>query len=199
MSPSVGSPKSKAIWGHHRTQQRHAERAAQSSLSVPSEHILWVLGASSFDEALKKPENFKLAGMAEEVQCPYLLTHGELDAQIPIDDARALFDAIGTKDKALNIFTLEEGGFEHCQGGNLTPEITYIADWLAERSSHAGLTPAGEDRSPGQQQPAPGRGAIHSRLQADVGHRPAEQERLALAVGAPKRAQPRPQGATNTV
>jgi dipeptidyl aminopeptidase/acylaminoacyl peptidase len=32
--------------------------------------------------------------MAEEVQCPYLLTHGELDAQIPIDDARALFEMV---------------------------------------------------------------------------------------------------------
>jgi fermentation-respiration switch protein FrsA (DUF1100 family) len=64
---------------------------------------------------------------------PVLLTHGERDAQIPMEDARALFAAIGAKDKTLKVFTFEEGGYEHCQGDNLTIGIAFIADWLAER------------------------------------------------------------------
>jgi fermentation-respiration switch protein FrsA (DUF1100 family) len=61
------------------------------------------------------------------------LTHGERDAQIPIDDARALFTAVGARDKTFKLFTLDEGGFEHCQGDNLTIGISYIADWLSDK------------------------------------------------------------------
>jgi fermentation-respiration switch protein FrsA (DUF1100 family) len=94
---------------------------------------MWVLGVDNIEAALKKLEGFRLAGVAEKVACPYLLTHGERDAQIPMEDARALFAAIGAKDKTLKVFTFEEGGYEHCQGDNLTIGIAYIADWLAER------------------------------------------------------------------
>ena len=122
-----------AIWDYHATWQRRVTQAFQASLSVPGEHIMWVLGVASLDAALKELEGFRLAGVAEKVRCAFLLTHGERDAQIPIEDARALFAAIGAKDKTFKLFTLEEGGFEHCQGDNLTLGISYIADWLAEK------------------------------------------------------------------
>jgi dipeptidyl aminopeptidase/acylaminoacyl peptidase len=122
-----------AIWDYHATWKKRVEKAFQASLSVPGEHIMWVLGIDNIDDALKKLEGFRLAGVAEKVQCPYLLTHGERDAQIPMEDARALFDAIGAKDKTLKVFTFEEGGYEHCQGDNLTIGIAYIGDWLADR------------------------------------------------------------------
>ena len=57
---------------------------------MPGEHIMWVLGVDNIEDALKKLEGFRLAGVAEKVQCPYLLTHGERDAQIPMEDARAV-------------------------------------------------------------------------------------------------------------
>jgi dipeptidyl aminopeptidase/acylaminoacyl peptidase len=122
-----------AIWDYHATWKKRVEKAFQASLSVPGEHIMWVLGVDSIDDALKKLEGFRLAGVAEKVRCPYLLTHGERDAQIPMEDARALFDAIGATDKTLKVFTFEEGGYEHCQGDNLTIGIAYIGDWLADR------------------------------------------------------------------
>jgi dipeptidyl aminopeptidase/acylaminoacyl peptidase len=122
-----------AIWDYHATWKKRVEKAFQASLSVPGEHIMWVLGVDNIDAALKKLEGFRLAGVAEKVACPYLLTHGERDAQIPMEDARALFNAIGAKDKTLKVFTFEEGGYEHCQGDNLTIGIAYIGDWLAER------------------------------------------------------------------
>jgi dipeptidyl aminopeptidase/acylaminoacyl peptidase len=122
-----------AIWDYHATWKRRIDKAFQASLSVPGEHILWVLGVPSLDEALGKLEGFRLDGVAQKVKCPFLLTHGERDAQIPIEDARALHAAIGAEDKTLKVFTLEEGGFEHCQGDNLTIGVAYIADWLADR------------------------------------------------------------------
>jgi fermentation-respiration switch protein FrsA (DUF1100 family) len=105
----------------------------QGSLSVPGDHIMWVLGVSSLDAALEKLRDWRLAGVAEKVKCPYLVTHGERDAQIPIEDAKALFDAIGASDKTMKLFTVEEGGFEHCQGDNVTLGITYIADWFSDK------------------------------------------------------------------
>jgi dipeptidyl aminopeptidase/acylaminoacyl peptidase len=122
-----------AIWDYHATWKKRVEKAFQASLSVPGEHIMWVLGVDNIEDALKKLEGFRLAGVAEKVSCPYLLTHGERDAQIPMEDARALFAAIGAEDKTLKVFTFEEGGYEHCQGDNLTIGIAYIGDWLAER------------------------------------------------------------------
>jgi dipeptidyl aminopeptidase/acylaminoacyl peptidase len=122
-----------AIWDYHATWKKRVDKAFQASLSVPGEHIMWVLGVTNIDAALKKLEGFRLAGVAQKVECPYLLTHGERDAQIPMEDARALFNAIGAKDKTLKVFTFEEGGYEHCQGDNLTIGIAYIGDWLADR------------------------------------------------------------------
>ena len=122
-----------AIWDYHATWKRRIEKAFNASLSVPGEHIMWVLGVSSLEAALKKLEDFRLAGVAEKVRCPYLLTHGERDAQIPMEDANALFAAIGAADKTLKVFTLEEGGFEHTQGDNVTIAIATIADWLWQR------------------------------------------------------------------
>jgi dipeptidyl aminopeptidase/acylaminoacyl peptidase len=122
-----------AIWDYHATWKRRVEKSFAASLSVPGEHIMWVLGVSNIEQALKKLEDFRLAGVAEKVQCPYLLTHGERDAQIPMEDAQALFAAVGSKDKTLKVFTLEEGGFEHCQGDNLTIGIACIADWLSDK------------------------------------------------------------------
>src|SRR5205807_3980437 len=120
-------------WDYHATWKKRVDNAFQASLSVPGEHIMWVLGVPSLEAALKKLEDFRLAGVAEKVQCAYLLTHGERDAQIPIEDARALYAAIGSADKTMKVFTLEEGGSEHCQGDNLTIGIAYIADWLGDK------------------------------------------------------------------
>jgi dipeptidyl aminopeptidase/acylaminoacyl peptidase len=122
-----------AIWDYYAIWKRRVDKAFQASLSVPGEHIMWVLGVSSLDAALEKLKDWRLAGVAEKVTCPYLLTHGERDAQIPLEDAKALFNAIGATDKTMKVFTLEEGGYEHCQGDDVTLGITYIADWLSDK------------------------------------------------------------------
>jgi dipeptidyl aminopeptidase/acylaminoacyl peptidase len=121
------------IWDYYAVWQRRLDKAFQGALSVPSEHIMWVLGVSSPEAALEKLKDWRLAGVAEKVKCPYLVTHGERDAQVPLADAKALFNAIGATDKTMKVFTVEEGGYEHCQGDNITLGITYVADWLSEK------------------------------------------------------------------
>jgi len=122
-----------AQWDYYAVWKDRVDKAFKSSLSVPGEHILWFLGVDNMDQALEKLKPFKLEGVAQKVECPFLLTHGEKDAQISMESARQEFAAVGSKDKTLKIFTEEEGGSEHCQGDNLTLGITYIADWLTEK------------------------------------------------------------------
>jgi dienelactone hydrolase len=122
-----------AIWDYHETWQRRIEKLKQSSLSVPAEHLLWVCGVSTYDDALKKLEGFRLDGIAQKLECPFLLTHGMEDEQVSMEDAQKLFDAVGSKDKTFRIFTAEEGGAQHCQRDNLTRVCDVMADWLEDK------------------------------------------------------------------
>ena len=122
-----------ASWDYYATWLRRIERLKQASLSVPSDHLLWVCGVKTFDEALKKIEGFRLEGIAQKIECPFLLTHGTDDEQEPIEGAHKLFEAVGSKDKTFRVFTPEEGGAQHCQRDYLTLVCDVIVDWLEEK------------------------------------------------------------------
>ncbi len=122
-----------AIWDYHATWKRRIAASFKAELSVPGHHITWILNAKSLDEALSKLEGFRLDGVVQRMRCPFLLTHGAEDKQIPLRDARALYKAVGSKDKTLKIFTVAEGGAQHCQRDNVSLGTTYIFDWLQEK------------------------------------------------------------------
>jgi dienelactone hydrolase len=122
-----------AIWDYHATWKRRIEAGFRASMSVPGHHITWILGAGSLEDALKKLEGFRLDGVVQRMRCAFLLTHGADDEQIPMADAQALFDAVGSADKTFRIFTTEEGGSQHCQRDYLTHGASVIFDWLAEK------------------------------------------------------------------
>ena len=56
-----------------------------------------------------------------------------VQAGTPLADAQALFNAVGSADKTLRIFSAEEGGAQHCQNDYLTHGSATIFDWLAEK------------------------------------------------------------------
>jgi dipeptidyl aminopeptidase/acylaminoacyl peptidase len=99
---------------------------------------MWILNTQTIDEALKKLEDFRLDGVVQQMRCPFLLTHGEEDKQVPVKDARALFDAVGSQDKTFKLFSTEEGGSQHCQRDNVSLGITFICDWLQEKLGDEG-------------------------------------------------------------
>ena len=66
----------------------------------------------------------------QRIECPFLLVHGEGDEQIPLEDAQACFDAVGSQDKTMKVFTREEGGYHHCQIDNVSIGTSYMWDWL---------------------------------------------------------------------
>ena len=122
-----------AIWDYYATWKRRIDAAFKTSLSVPGHHIMWILGAGSLDEALKKLEPYRLDGVVQRMRCPFLITHGADDEQVPLKDAQALHDAAGSADKTLRVFTADEGGAQHCQRDYLSLGAATMFDWLEEK------------------------------------------------------------------
>lgn len=124
-----------AQWDYHAVWKERLDRIARGetlSLSVPWEHLLWIFGVATPDEALKRLEGFRLDGVVEKIACPFLLVHGEGDAQIPLATAQRCFDAVGSTKKTFKVFTREEGGYHHCQIDNVSVGTAYMWDWLEE-------------------------------------------------------------------
>jgi len=90
-----------------------------------------VMGTDDMDAAIAKAERFSLAGVAERIQCPFLIVHAEDDRVVPVASARALFDAIGSARKHLRIFTAADGSTYHAQADHRQVGVDYIADWIA--------------------------------------------------------------------
>lgn len=121
------------IWDYRGTWERRVAQSFESAMSVAGDHICWVLGCSSLEEALELLGEFVLDGVVQEMSCPFLLLHGAEDEQIPVSDAMKLFAAVGSQDKTLRIFDAESGGATHCQTDRLTAATTVFADWLADK------------------------------------------------------------------
>jgi dipeptidyl aminopeptidase/acylaminoacyl peptidase len=124
-----------AQWDYQKIWLDRFERLARAdtpSLSVASQHILWVLNASSQDDAIKRLAPFKLDGVVQKINCPFLMLHGEGDEQIPLGEAQKCFDAVGSKNKTFKLFTRDEGGYHHCQIDNQSICSAYMWDWLEQ-------------------------------------------------------------------
>jgi alpha-beta hydrolase superfamily lysophospholipase len=77
-------------------------------------------------------KKFSLKDVAQNITCPYLVTHGGNDRVVPVENAPKLYEAIGSKNKTLKIFDAEEGGAEHCQVDDRQAGVNFIADWITE-------------------------------------------------------------------
>src|SRR5215813_2277461 len=124
-----------AQWDYQKIWRDRFERLARAdtpSLSVAHQHIAWVLNVKSQDEVLKHLEPFKLDGVVQKISCPFLMLHGDGDEQIPLSEAQKCFDAVGSKEKTIKIFTREEGGYHHCQIDNQSICSAYMWDWLEQ-------------------------------------------------------------------
>jgi dienelactone hydrolase len=124
-----------AQWDYHDIWSRRLEALDSGkvlSLSVPPEHLMWVLGVADRTAALKKLEGFRLDGIVQQMQCPFLLVHGAGDEQIPLALAEKCFAAVGSKHKTFKVFSRADGGFHHCQVDNVTIGVHYMWDWVAD-------------------------------------------------------------------
>jgi alpha-beta hydrolase superfamily lysophospholipase len=125
-----------AIFDYHDlwTKRRAAMKSAPANSQAASHfQVPWVMGVPDMDAAMEKIRRYTLAGVAERIECPTLICHGDRDRLSNETVARQLYDAVGAKDKTLKVFTAEDGGFEHCQVDNRQAGTDYIADWLSAR------------------------------------------------------------------
>lgn len=90
----------------------------------------WVAGAPDNATALEWAKKFTLEGVADKIECPLLILHGENDRVVPLAEAKKLYEQAGSKNKTLRIFTAEEGGAEHCQVDHRQLGVDTIGDWL---------------------------------------------------------------------
>lgn len=93
-----------------------------------------LLGGVSHEEARRRLKDFTMAGLAERITCPTLITHGAKDTLMSVNGARRLFDELGTKDKTLRIYDDKDaGGRIHCSHDYWGHNVPYMLDWLEER------------------------------------------------------------------
>jgi hypothetical protein len=124
-----------AQWNYYDVWKNRFDRLASGelpSLSVPPDHLMWVLGADDQDHAMEILKGFDLDGIVQKMRCPFLLVHGGGDEQIPRDIAQKCFDAVGSENKTFKLFSREEGGFHHCQIDNISIGVHYMWDWLED-------------------------------------------------------------------
>lgn len=127
-----------AIWDYRATWRRRIDEGFGGAMSVAGDHICWVLGCDTFDQALDLLGAYALDGVVQDMRCPYLLLHGARDEQIPLADAEAVYAAVGSADKELRVFDERTGGATHCQNDRLTAGTVAWADWFADRLQATG-------------------------------------------------------------
>src|SRR3974377_2052751 len=76
---------------------KDANRNAPSSVAQSNFQWRWVAGAKDEDEGIEIAKKFSLQGVAENITCPFLVTHGGNDRVVPVENARKLYDAVGSR------------------------------------------------------------------------------------------------------
>ena len=93
-----------------------------------------LLGGVTHDEARRLLKEFSMAGIAKNITCPTLITHGDKDTLMSVEGAKKLFNETGAKDKTLKIYGEQDGGGRiHCSHDYWAHNLPYMLDWLEER------------------------------------------------------------------
>jgi alpha-beta hydrolase superfamily lysophospholipase len=128
---AAGVSLSAAYWDMYTWQLKAQEnrKAGKPSHANPFQWR-WVMGAKDENDELAIAKKFSLVGIAGNIECPYLVTHGQNDKLVNVNEAPKLFEAIGSKNKQLKMFTAEDGGAEHAHVDDRQNGVAFAADWL---------------------------------------------------------------------
>jgi fermentation-respiration switch protein FrsA (DUF1100 family) len=118
-----------AVWDWGARWARRGAGTSNNAVNTPG-HVLFVMGARTADEVAERVRDWRLDGVVQQVRCPLLVVHGEKDLQVPVEEAYQVYDAAGTPQKELKVFTEAEGGAAHTQIDNRPLAHAYIVDWL---------------------------------------------------------------------
>ena len=119
-------------WGA-KFRKRLSGTGTQKSVPHLFDHVKWVLGADSVEGCAQIADGFSLRGILDRIRVPILITHGEQDRQVPVEDAYATYEAcVNSPLRDLRIFTADEGSEQHCGIGNMSLTTDYMADWIGK-------------------------------------------------------------------
>ncbi|HEY3365737.1 MAG TPA: alpha/beta fold hydrolase [Symbiobacteriaceae bacterium] len=93
---------------------------------------LWVFGAKSVAQLPDIMKQYHLRDVAGRIACPTLVLAGEKDHFVPLEQTERFMKSL-TCPKTRVVFTIEEGGEEHCQVGLAHRLHQVIFDWLDEQ------------------------------------------------------------------
>lgn len=122
-----------AIYDYHRVWVRRMQ--GNGIIAAPRFQLMFITGTDTMEAAVEKVKDFRVADFAGRIRCPFLVMHGAEDQQVLMEDARAMFEAIGSRDKELVVFDGENGGAAHTQFDNHLPALQICADWIARKLS----------------------------------------------------------------
>jgi dipeptidyl aminopeptidase/acylaminoacyl peptidase len=120
-----------AIYDYHAVWRRRME--GKGIVAAPRFQLMFITGTESMEAAVEKVKDFRVADFAARIRCPFLVMHGAEDQQVLMDDARAMYGALGSRDKEMVVFTGENGGAAHTQFDNHLPALQICADWIARK------------------------------------------------------------------
>jgi dienelactone hydrolase len=93
-----------------------------------------LLGGVSDAEARRLLKDYTMEGIAQNITCPTLITHGADDRLMDVEGAKRLFAQIGATDKTLRIYDdSDPAGRIHCSHDYWWHNVPYMLDWLEER------------------------------------------------------------------
>ncbi|MGH7827688.1 MAG: alpha/beta hydrolase family protein [Candidatus Binatia bacterium] len=93
-----------------------------------------LLGGVGDAEARRLLKDYTMQGVAQNITCPTLVTHGADDRLMNVEGAKRLFAEIGAKDKTLKIYgDSDPAGRIHCSHDYWAHNVPYMLDWLEER------------------------------------------------------------------
>lgn len=108
-------------------------RQDRPAMSVPlEEQFRFVMGLDSIEQTVENLKDWELADVMDRVRCPILVAHGANDQQAPPFLAQKTYDAaVNSSRRELRMFSLEEGGAEHCSIDVSSIGTDYMWDWVA--------------------------------------------------------------------
>ena len=124
-------------WGD--VQKKRLEREGENPVPHYWEHVLWVWGQPDIPTFVDYASRITLDGVVERITCPFLITHGENDRQIPLAYAHRSYEqAVNAAKRELRVFTPAEGATEHIGLDHLPHVGAFTADWIEDTLGELG-------------------------------------------------------------
>ena len=94
-----------------------------------------LLGNVDDATARERLKAFTMAGIAKNITCPTLISHGTKDVLMNVEGAKRLYAEIGAKDKTLKLQdgSGRGGGAMHCSHDYWAHNVPFMLDWLEDR------------------------------------------------------------------